>query len=130
MKIPTQIEYALSNRGNEDRVFYLPSEGEVRGYAALKAGRPSEAQRLFDDAIARDPTIGPRVYDTLARAGAPIAHVYWNFNGARLQRSASLVQAALEEVRERRASKTWCAPGQWLQQATEVLRPTPKLKLG
>lgn len=129
MRIETQLEYAYDGRGNKDRVFYLPSDEEARGYAALGAGRLSEAQRLLDDAIARDPSRGPRIYGTLARAQAPIAHVYWNFNKARLEHSIALAHAALEEVRERQARAALCAPMQWLQQASEALRPAPKVKL-
>lgn len=129
MRIETQVEYAYDARGNEDRVFYLPSDEEARGYAALGAGRLSEAQRLLDDAIARDPSRGPRVYDTLTRARAPFAHVYWNFNKARLERSTALAHAAHEEVRERRARGALCAPMQWLRQASEALRPEAKVKL-
>lgn len=126
MRIATQVAYAHSRRGNADVTFYVPSDDEVRGYEAWRRGEERLALAYFDAAIARDLTRGERIYTTLTRAGASIAHVYWSFFKAALERSASRQEAAAEEVFARCAARRTARP--WLQQVTAWLGPSTRDK--
>lgn len=121
MRITTQVEFSYGSAASADPTFYVPSDDEVRGYAAWRRGDGRLALAYFDAAIARDPSRGARVYTALTRAGAAIAHVYWSFFKAALESSDARQKAASAEVYERCAARRETQP--WGAQVVAWLEP-------